>query len=68
MPAWDPTLTLDETVAAFTREARARYGDQRAQELEDALRAVAQEVWRLAQYELDPLDEMPDVILNPENL
>ena len=68
MPGWDPTLSLDDTIATYQAEARLRYGDQRAGELDAPLRALAHDVWLVAQQTLEPTDAMPDTLLNPEEL
>jgi hypothetical protein len=68
MPGWDPSLTLEQTIAAYLDDARRTYGEERARELEGPLRTLAHEVWLIAQEPLDPNAAQPDVILNPENL
>lgn len=68
MPGWDPSLSLDQTVAAYIEEARLRYGEERARELDAPLRSLAHDVWLIAQERFEPTAEMPDVIINPENL
>ena len=56
---FDPALSRDETTDALFADARAAWGDERADELRPVVEITAAALWRVARERLEPTDVEP---------